>query len=200
MPRPPDLVAGAALCHRAQALLDRRGDGDLSAAEEAFLAAHLSACAACASEAALADELAATFAALPRPSCPPALSRAVLAVAEGEAAGARVLAWRPPATERVVESGRRSEAPVATLWRRAAPAAAAALLAVVAGGLTYQLAAPRTSGRPSAAEVARAERELELTLAYLGRVGREAGAVVREEVVENVVAPAQELLGHATLR
>ena len=76
-------------------------------------------------------------------------------------------------------------------WLR--PALAGAFVAALAAGallLTHRPAPPR----PSPAEVAQAELEIKLAFAYLGRVGREAGMRVRDEVVAGVILPTRRAL------
>ena len=81
----------------------------------------------------------------------------------------------------------------APLWR---PVAAAALVVVLAvgGTVTYQRGEPE--GSP--AELARAERQVKWTLAYLSRMGRRTGDRVRDDVLrERVVAPIQRSVNRA---
>jgi anti-sigma-K factor RskA len=81
----------------------------------------------------------------------------------------------------------------APLWR---PVAVAALVVVLAvgGTVTYQRGEPEVSP----AELARAERQVKWTLAYLSQMGRRTGDRVRDDVLrERVVAPIQRSVNRA---
>src|SRR3954449_2802373 len=105
-------------CDEALDLLEPFLDGDLSPAESARLQAHLSGCAACAAELALARRVQAGLRALPQPDCPPELLARVLAAGRGE-----VVAF--PSRARTLR----------TVRGRIAAAAAVAALAVGGGSL-----------------------------------------------------------------
>lgn len=117
--------------------------------------------------------------ALPRPACPPELTRSVLAEVRRQAAPAppgRLQAW----LDRWWAS-----------WLQ--PSLAMALL--VALVVLAALPGPRTAGFAHD-DVETALAEAKWTLAYLSQVGRHTGRSVRHDVLENrVVAPVQEALG-----
>lgn len=84
-----------------------------------------------------------------------------------------------------------SEALRAT-WRPSL--AAAMLLLLVLSGVLFGRSTPAPAAE--SAEVRQATDEVKWVLAYLSQVGREAGAVVREDVLEqHVVRPVQSALG-----
>lgn len=189
MPNLPEISA----CERVAALLDALPDGELDTADRAFLDRHTAACPACATELALAHDLARGLAALPQLRCPPAVSARVLRQAEEGAA--RKLPWRTKlrlAAERL--PGALSDNLVlGGLLRPALAATAAALVATV----LVITSAPPSPPQYSPAEVARAQAQLELAFAYLSRMGEETGSLVRQELVDQMISPAFQALNPA---
>jgi anti-sigma factor RsiW len=200
MRRPPEPPAAARRlppdCERALARLDAWADGELGPAALAGLERHAAACPACAEELELARELARELPRLPRHNCPPAVCRAVLATAAAEAR-ARVREARGQGSRPVRPARRWLSWPPGSRARRLSlrPILAGALVAVLAAGGALLWPRRPAPARPSASELARAELELKLAFAYLGRVGREAGVRVRDEMVANVLAPTERALG-----
>ncbi|HXO18512.1 MAG TPA: zf-HC2 domain-containing protein [Thermoanaerobaculia bacterium] len=164
-------------CEEALALLEPLIDGELSAAEEARLRAHLERCPACAAEWKLAADIRSELRALPELDCPPAVLERVFR----EAAHSSVVPLaRPRRTNDGAGSSRRP------FWAALAAAVLVALLA--AGLLVQQLSRPRP---PSAAEVERATAEARFALAYVGEVSRRAGLDLRDDVLrKHLVLPA----------
>ncbi len=198
---PFDPVHGLASCDRVHQHLEALVDGELEQPQEAAIRRHLATCAPCRLAHAEAVQIALSLRNLPELTCPPRVTRAVLAQATAEATAqsstppsavrnfpARSLA---PATPRRL-ARRRSAA-----WR---PALAAALVTAAVGAtLFFQSRTPApapgtTTVQMSEREVAEAEIKLKLALAYLSEVGREAGFTVRDEMVKNIFAPTHRAL------
>lgn len=192
-------------CDRVRDRIDPYLDQDLAPAETREVEAHLAGCPDCRAELDLARRLrAAMREGLPMLSCPPEVSAEVLRVAREEAGrGAANVPHPPPVGRRPTLPLRRRvrelvRSPVPVGRRpalrggalRPALAAAAVLLLLVAAPLLYRsVTGPEpevAAGDPgppySAAEVARAEEEARLVLAYVASVGRDAGRAVQEEV------------------
>lgn len=183
-------------CSRFQELIERFVDGELTAAEADFVRAHAAACPACREELARAREVVRELRRLPPLSCPPQVTAAVLARAAAEAGEER------PAAPRSHQTSRRGGG----WWRRlsAAPAwrplwgpalAAAAAAAFLASALLLPHPAPSPAGTMSAAELAETEQEIKLAFAYIGRVGRQAGDRVSDEMVDQVLTPTRRAMG-----
>ena len=144
-------------------------DGDLEAAEAARIKKHLEGCPACAAELALAERIQRELRSLPQLDCPPEVLERV------QRASGKVLPFAAPAGS--APSSRRSSL-------RPRLAAAAALVALTLGGGLVFLQFQEQSQQPSAAEVARAEREARFALAYFGKVSRRASLDLRDQVIE----------------
>ncbi|RMH16663.1 MAG: hypothetical protein D6696_17675 [Acidobacteria bacterium] len=160
-----------AACAAIDELLEPYVDGELNAAARARIDRHLASCPACAEQLELARRVGAGLRALPPQSCPPRVTRAVLAQAE-----------------RAAQSG--------GFWRRLLPAPpprwrpALALLLLAALSFAVLRRPPATPPPVPAADVAQAEEEVKLALAYLGRIGAQAGTAVRKEVfAERLATP-----------
>jgi hypothetical protein len=138
---------------------------------------------------------------LPMLSCPPEVTARVLAVAQEEARG-QGEAPRPTLLRWWAWLGEGAPRPLRPLW-----AAVAVLLLLVAAPLLYRSMMPPPAGeapevaagegetRFSAAEIARAEEEARLVLAYVAAVGRDAGRAVQEEVFTGGIGrPARRLI------
>jgi len=206
--KPDTLTSHRTDCERALAILDTLGDAPLADAEESLLTAHAATCAACAAEWALAAEMARAFLELPGLECPPAVTRAVLREAQREAereaqreaerrevAGLAASGWGRRLVRYLTEllpgpgPGARPSAPA---WR---PLVAGALLvALTAVGLYYQTR-PTPPPAFTAAEVARAQDDLERVFSYLGKIGADTGVALREEVVDHVLQPTRRAFG-----
>jgi len=167
MPEPNETLT----CTDAEALLEAFLDDEASAAESRRLERHLAGCAGCTAELALARQIRSTLRALPPQACPPAVIRAVAERTQASAPWtARLSAWLGT--------------------RRWQPAVA--LLVLFVAGLVLWPAAPT---RPSRAEIARAEDEVKLALAYLGEIGEDAGTTAGRDVLERrVVVPVTRSL------
>lgn len=187
--------------------LDREdAGGGLEPAERAALEAHAAGCPDCRAELALARRLRQGLRdGLPLLSCPPEVSAEVLRIArlEAEAEAARDRG-------RSGSEGRLSQRLRAWLTGggtlRPALVAAALLLLLLAGPLLYRTVAgpgdtagerPGVAGGGSEpapgdtfteAEVAEAEEQVRLVLAYVASVGRDAGRAVQEDVFDPGIA------------
>lgn len=170
-------------CERARSLIDRLADQDLGASELAELDAHVLSCRACAADLELAEEIAGALRHLPRPLCPPGVAERVLGLAAAEVAA------RPPAEPSFWQRLRTGLLASFRLEGLGPPVLAGALALLLAAGLTLHRTLERPSYSPE--EVARAEQELKVALAYLGRVGSTAGEVVKKQVVTSVIAPTR---------
>jgi anti-sigma factor RsiW len=203
-------------CTRFADLAEAFVDGELEGTDDAFARTHAAACPACAAELARARELAAALRRLPEQRCPPRVTAAVLAraAAEDEAARARREELETPQAptlgRRWLPGGGRAAGQRRRRWAWQTGLAAAAVVALtVATALLVPRApspaglqgdsATRPLGAPAAAmtpaEAARAEDQVKLAFAYIGRVGRQAGDRVTDEVIDNVIAPARRAFG-----
>jgi hypothetical protein len=152
--------------------LEAHLENDLAVAEAERMTTHLAGCPLCRAELVLAQRLGAELAALPALDCPDGLLEDVVAQARAER-------WRSWA-ERV------------GWFLRPAWQPALGLAAVLALFLALQPPAPSVVSAPSAAEIARAERQARLALAYIGRISRRTGQTVRHQVIkERVIAPIE---------
>jgi anti-sigma factor RsiW len=216
MPWRADGVAGPSPpeCERARDRIDPYLEDELSRREAAEVAAHLAVCPDCRAELAMARRLReALRAGLPMLACPPEVTDRVLAIArEEEAAAAAIL--RPAPAELAPRPGPGSRQPTLRRWRtwfgegmlRPALAAAALLALLLAAPLLYRAVVPPPAEAPelaagegepvySAEEIARAEEEARLVLAYVAAVGRDAGRAVQEEVLAGGIGrPARHLI------
>ena len=155
-------------------------DGDLAALEAEAFDHALADDADCEAELFLATRIRTELRALPRPACPPAVTRAVIAQARRDVRRAR--------PERLRAWLDRWWTP---FWQ---PSLAMALLLalVFTASLVGRPAAPAAD----AARVEAALAEAKWTLAYLSQVGRQTGRSVRHDVLEHrVVEPVQAALG-----
>jgi anti-sigma factor (TIGR02949 family) len=151
-------------CAAALDLLEPFVDGDLDAAEEARLRAHLLGCASCAAELALAERVQRELRSLPQPECPPELLARVVQAGRGE-----VVPFRAP-----LRTSRRTE--------RLRVTAAAALVALAVGGGSLFVHLQHV--QQQRAQVAQATREARLALAYFGKVARRTSLDIRDEVLQ----------------
>ena len=163
-------------CDEVCEILEPYLDGDLPRDEAERVRAHVAACASCAGELALAEDVQRELRALPELDCPPEVLERVRASGPREARQANVVpirrAWQPSRAARI--------------------ASIAAALALTVGGTAFLLQ-PKSPAQPSPEEVARATEEARFALAYLGQVNRKAGLDLREAVFERrLVAPATE--------
>lgn len=192
-------------CERTRDRLDPYLDDDLAPGAAAEVEAHLAGCPDCRSELAAARRLrAALREGLPMLSCPPEVTEEVLRIARAEAEAATPAPARRPAAVPPAERLRRFFAAGAL---RPALTAAAVLLLLVAAPLLYRAvtgpepgregAHVATGGEPtySPEEIARAEEEARLVLAYIASVGRDAGRTVQEEVfADGIGRPTRRML------
>ena len=163
---------------RLDAFLDQTLDG----AELDAFEAHAARCATCAEELEHARHVVEELCRLPAMSCPPAVSRAVLAHAEAHP-GWRVRLRRALGLE-------------TPLWR---PAFALLLVAALSVGVYRLSLPPDPAAGVTPQEIARAEAELKLAFAYLGEISREAGTTFGHEVGNRVVVPVGQNLAGAML-
>lgn len=121
---------------------------------------------------------------MPQPLAPPTFALGVFAELERRRSASPIGRLRRLFAE--------TYAAAVDVWRPAL-AATTLLLLVMAGAF---LGRPTPAPPPESAEVRQAMDEVKWALAYLSEVGRQAGEVVREDVLENhVVRPVQTALG-----
>lgn len=182
------------LCEGMLARID--GWAELSAVERDLVAGHARSCARCAEALEISHEISASFRRQPRFECPPEIKAQALAHASRE------WAQRDRKARESANASKPASGPSSWMsWVRIAwqPALAAGLLALIAllpASLSRPTAATRTSAgtstaAPSAAEIARAEQDLKLALAYFGRVTATAETTLRREMVDNVITPTR---------
>jgi anti-sigma factor (TIGR02949 family) len=143
-------------CEEALELLEPLLDGDLPPQEEERLRAHLEGCTSCAAELDLAGAVQRELRSLPLHDCPPEILEKV------RSAGGEVVPFRPRLS-------------------RFRVAAVAALLAVAIGAGAF-FARPVRQG-PDPEEVAKATAEARYALAYIGKVSRQTGLELRDDVL-----------------
>ncbi|MFA6110083.1 MAG: zf-HC2 domain-containing protein [Candidatus Latescibacterota bacterium] len=159
-------------CAWTLARLEAYLDGETLAEELGELETHLAGCAACARQLTLTRQVRQSLRELPRLTCP----ERVVAAATARLRQRQVASWRSKLSRWL------------TGWRLPVwqPAAAVGLVLLVALAVDQRDREPE----PTAAEVARAEREARFALAYVGQVGRNTGRAVRDQVIRTwVVEP-----------
>lgn len=168
-------------CAWTLARLEAYLDGEALSEEIHEIDAHLEGCPACAGQLALARQVRQSLRELPRLACPERVAQAATARLRRR----QTTAWRPRLSRWL------------TGWRLPVwqPAAAMALVLLVALAVDQRDREPE----PTAAEVARAEREARFALAYVGQVGRNTGRTVRDQVIRTWVIEPLELGARAGL-
>lgn len=176
----PHAPPNALVCQTADSLLEAYVDDEIEAEDRRRLESHLAACAGCSAQLELARRICSELRELEPRSCPQQVTAAVVAHVEAHPSWSRRLAsWLAPP-------------------RRWQPALA--LLLVAALGLGVWYAVNREAANQQAAEVARAEAEVKLALAYLGRISQRTGTAVGAEVLEDrVVTPIARSITEAML-
>jgi hypothetical protein len=202
---------------------ERDPDAGLEPARREALEAHAADCPDCRSELALARRLRRELRpGLPLLSCPPEVSDAVLRIAAAEASAAEAHGQWTRRTRRTRWTERLAGWLGGGVLRPALAAAALVLLAL-AGPLLYRAviepgpSAPGAvadgTGSPdgaldpdaepsaeysaefSAAEIAEAEEQARMILAYVASVGRDAGRAVQEDVFDpGIVRPTRQVV------
>ena len=153
-------------CGEVMELLEPYLDGDLAEADAARVRAHLVRCPSCAAELDLAAAIQRELRSLPQEDCPPEV------------------------LERVLRSGRGEVIPFRPRYRPFRIALAAAMLVAVLGTSVFLVRQQQSGDQPSTEEVAQATREARFAVAYVGKVSRQAGLGLRDEVfVRRLVAP-----------
>ena len=147
-------------CSWTQERIEAYIDDELTPVEQGQLEAHAATCAACTAELEDARRLIGTLRALPRVTCPDAVSQAL---------------------QTRIRQARRQRLHVAVRrWGWAY--AAAAVLVLIAG---YHLFDPEPVPPAfSPKEIAQARRQVEWTLAYLGDLNSRMGTAVRDDVIQ----------------
>ena len=169
-----DLNEGTNACGWVSQHLEAHLEGELSGAESGRLTAHIAGCAACRAEERLARRLSAELAELPPLEGPDAMIETVLERARTQEQARRRALW-----------GRRLRGWLQPAWKPSL--ALAACLA-----LFFAVQPPPPAAGPTAAEIAQAERQARLALAYIGRASRRAGLAVQQQVIaDGIVAPVQ---------
>ena len=165
-------------CRRVEVLLESHLDGELPQRYRAAFDAHLATCWACQQELAHAQRVREELRALPDRFCDDAVTQRVLGRVGAEASarasaglGSRLRQWW---------GGR-----ITVGWQPLA--AALAVLAVVLG-ITQFLTRPPRERQWTQQDVQRAELQVRWVLAHLGDVSRQAGEVVKKDVLEDRVA------------
>jgi anti-sigma factor (TIGR02949 family) len=170
-------------CDWAEAHLDAFVDGDVQAEEEARLTRHLGTCDSCKAMLDEARDIRAQLNALPQEECPERVLAAVLARIEKEE-GAK----RPRRARRPFWTGQSWGLRLVT-----ATALTTMLIVCIAHDSGNYLT--REPAQPSAEELALAEQQLELTLAYVGYIGRRSARAIRDDVLDlKVVTPVRAAL------
>jgi anti-sigma factor RsiW len=162
-------------CLWAQEVIDAYVDGELSAADTFRLESHLSACPVCAEELQLARRVKHTLRILPPQYCPDRVVAAALEEAESERAVTRKPRWQA-----------RFASWHQWQWRLAAAVAMALAIAVT---ITVFIRPQQPPTTMSPEELARAERQVKWTLAYVGHVSQSSASIVYEEVIESELEP-----------
>lgn len=181
-------------CRFLEERLDAYFDGELAELELARVERHLALCPSCTETLAAFDELRFGLrAAHPQETCPPEVTAAALEIARREV----VRRQRPSLREWFVA---RLPPPA---WRPALAAAAAALLLAVPLWQALRSGDSRPEISRSAevdpAELARAEQEARLVLAYVASIGGHAGSKVRQEIMNHrIVEPTRRAFGFAS--
>ena len=153
-------------CSWTQERIEAYIDGELTPVEQGRLEAHVATCAACPAELEDARQLVGALRALPRVTCPDAVSQAL----QDRIHRTRQDRWRTAAKR----------------WYK--PLAAAAVLALIAGHLLFDPEPVSPAFSPK--EIAQARRQVEWTLAYLGDLNSRMGAAVRDDVIQpRIVQP-----------
>ncbi len=169
-------------CSSAETLIEAYLDDEIAAGDRAAFETHLARCESCTGDLALARRIQGELRELPPLACPPAVSRKVLDHA----------AAHPPWSQRL-----RSWWSV-KLWQPAF-----ALLLAAALGVGYwrlsEPPPPPDASPYSEAEIARAEAELKLALAYLGDISQKASDSFGTELGNRVLAPVGRSLAGALL-
>jgi len=164
--------------------IDAYLDGDLDERNATALERHVHSCERCGEELALARRLVSELRGMPNLRCPDEVSDRVLAYAERN--GRRADGWW-------------SRVRALAANRAFAPAVVAAFVVVV---IVSALVVDNTRRpRYTPEEIALAEAQLKWTFTYMNEVGRQTGAVVREDVLEasfvKPVRQAVDALDHA---
>lgn len=182
-------------CRFVDERLDAYFDGELGELERARVGRHLAHCPACANTVAAFDDLRLSLRqAHPREACPPAVTAAVLELAGREAARS---ASRAPN----IGLGARLVAALTALlpspvWRPVLVGSAAALLLAVPLWRTLAPGRGLDSAAAERAELAQAEQEARLVLAYVASIGESTGTKVRQEIMNHrIVEPTRRAFG-----
>ncbi|HYE96083.1 MAG TPA: zf-HC2 domain-containing protein [Rubricoccaceae bacterium] len=161
--------------------LDAWLDGLLPTEEAAIFEAHLTTCAVCAAEVALARRLQTALHDLPAEPCPDEVYNAALE---------RIAALDRQAPNRQPVAGPRK-----VRLRRAAWVALPLALALALAVFLWPRLRPAPEAEYTAAEIEAARAEVEYALALVSEVGRETGVFLQEDVLApHVVEPVQESL------
>ncbi len=165
------------LCQKFEDLIDAFLDEELDASLKSDFETHIQTCADCREALAFAKRVHHSLSALPQQNFSRERSAAVIAEARREQAKARRAVFTSYFTR-------------FTSFR---PLAAVASFAVVLLIILFSL--PDGSKKPNFTpeELARAEREIKWTLAYLNDISERASLVVKDDVIEaHVIAPIQK--------
>lgn len=171
-------------CIEIDALLEPYLDDVLDPGDRARVERHLDHCGACAAQLQLARDVRRGLRTLARARCPERISAAAIGHARRTASTASTVV-RPP---KPTPLGRWRLPVGRHAWQPMVALAAATALAI---GLSWQ---PKLSIAPTVdpidSEVAQAEADIKLALAYLGRMGEQTGTIVRDNVfAERVASP-----------
>ena len=179
-------------CDRVLDRLEAYLDNELPAGEAAPVESHLAACESCSREHDLARQVLGQLRSLPELSCPDAVAAA---------AARRIEGLPSPASAPLAER-------LGGWWQKYLhpAAAAAALMLVVAMAVFigqeqhYRSTAsdnPKDTLELTPESITLAKAEIKWTFAYLGKVGRHSGLVVRDEAINHVVKPIERAVDTA---
>ena len=157
-------------------------DGELPRTERVRFEAALDADAAWAREVHCAQEIQNELHALPQPTCPPQVTRAVVAhVQQDRARTASPPTW----AEWWARAKRELDIEFHLGWRPALISTALIALVALSVVVTAPPKTPVTHAQMySAAEIARAEAQAEWTFAYIASLGRRTESALRRDVIE----------------
>jgi anti-sigma factor RsiW len=166
--------------------LDEFLEDELGQEEARQVETHCTTCQACSEELELARHVKGTLDSLPGQECPESVVDAIF-----DHVGNEVVSG--------VESGHVKQAGkrrISIVWRYAASAAAMFIVLILAIVL-FRPPTPQQEG-PTSEEIAQAEQQFKLTMAYIVRVSEKSASTVKEDVIETgVVLPIRRAMTRA---
>ena len=162
-------------CEWVKERIDAFLDDDLSREDGASLEAHLAQCYSCREELDLARQVRQEISALPQKKCPQRVISATLERIQAESSESRE------------QSSLFHERPWLKGGFRLAFIAAALVVVI---WISLHEKPPVSEQRIDAVELAEAERQFQITLAYVGYVSSRSAEKIQDEVVQSKIAPA----------